>query len=892
MALARKLTERIYEIKAHNGNVTCLDVGETGRVLVTGGQDRNVNLWAIGQTECFMSLTGHNRPLDCVRFAYNDDFVYSADDIGIIRRWDLNAQTICSTLNGHMKSVRTLDFNPSGEYVVSGSNDTTVRLWDVRNQNSCMKIYRGHISHVNSVKFSPDGLWIASAGTEGSVIIWDIRKSKQIMELCDKPPGAAITCIQFHPFEFLLAVGRVDGTVSIYDLETQLCVTRTDATSLFYGHPIKCITFSDNGECLFVGTAAAISIIGWEPDREFDHIQAAWTALGDMKIVNRRLICGSYDQEYVSIDALSVNRVFPFYNPSNNTAPAFSHNSTTRKSFSRGNQKLRLSIGGPKQSRLVEENEDNRSPSLDGHSSPNLSLELVDENPLDSALHPPMLPNPNTHPLNNGHGNLSVNSNFTDFEHSFTTQLGGSTSVSINVPLKKLTSSPYHYPSIASSTTYSSLGVLNYDGGPSSLKMPGERGDYYSKYDNFTDPFNQDSEINFNESFPPVINNYDNTEMVEDFPIIQGSTIPPAAPTNNSSSSSSSSSSAAASNGATNAASSNSVSSTTNSTTHFVHPPPKTAKPTTKTTSHITKRTAQVSSGGGLKTSASSTFQQRNKLSQVSSVSTTELHKMDDNMLIKKSASSHIVVNKNKAHVNKENARNKNITVQIITKPPTRSRTSLELRSPQKQNQSAGGPAQRQTQIPISYRPDPSLMSHTGFGSQKSFNNRMDDVPEIEMLSATHEQVYQELSNRNATLQIIRNSTRSHDVLSALRQAIKMGRTIFVDLLGAILEKTSSWNLDLCILLLPEIYELLQSQHKFHYTRACDTLRVILSNFLPIIQDNLDPWVNGLGVDVSREERHRKCLECQRWLLQIRNLPETNHFGSTLTQLQNMIVNI
>uniref|UniRef100_A0A1A9VNI2 WD_REPEATS_REGION domain-containing protein n=1 Tax=Glossina austeni TaxID=7395 RepID=A0A1A9VNI2_GLOAU len=114
MALARKLTERIYEIKAHNGNVNCLDVGETGRVL---------------------SLTGHNRPIDCVRFAYNDDFVYSADDIGIIRRWDLNAQTICSTLNGHMKSVRTLDFNPSGEYVVSGSNDTTVRSNSVFRQN-------------------------------------------------------------------------------------------------------------------------------------------------------------------------------------------------------------------------------------------------------------------------------------------------------------------------------------------------------------------------------------------------------------------------------------------------------------------------------------------------------------------------------------------------------------------------------------------------------------------------------------------------------------------------------------------------------------------------------------------------------------------------------------
>uniref|UniRef100_T1GRN9 Uncharacterized protein n=1 Tax=Megaselia scalaris TaxID=36166 RepID=T1GRN9_MEGSC len=74
-----------------------------------------------------MSLTGHNGRIECVKFAYTDDFVYSADDIGIIRRWDLNSQTISSTFNGHMKSVRTLDFNPSGEYVASGGNDTTVR---------------------------------------------------------------------------------------------------------------------------------------------------------------------------------------------------------------------------------------------------------------------------------------------------------------------------------------------------------------------------------------------------------------------------------------------------------------------------------------------------------------------------------------------------------------------------------------------------------------------------------------------------------------------------------------------------------------------------------------------------------------------------------------------
>lgn len=834
MALARKLTKKIYEIKAHSGKVTSLDLGETGRVLVTGGHDRNVNLWAIGEEKCFMSLTGHNGSIDCVKFAYNDDFVYSADDIGIIRRWDLNAQTICSTLNGHMESVRSLDFNPSGEYVVSGSKDTTVRLWDVRNQNKCIKVYRGHIAHVNSVKFSPDGLWIASAGTEGSVIIWDIRKSKLLMDFTEKEP--AVTCIQFHPFEFLLAVGRIDGTISIYDLESQIRISKTDAPTPFSGYPIKCITFSENGECLFVGTAVGISVIGWEPDREFDHIESTWSAMGDMKIVKRKLLCGSHEQDYVAIHALSIDQVIPFYNPSN--AP-FSHNQTTRKSFSRGHQKLRLSIGGPKQSRLLEENEE-RSPSLDGQSSPNLSLELVDD-----------IEDTQTIPNSNGH---TVN-------------------FDLYAPAQKV-NNPYIFPpSLSSETTsYSSSGGYE---GPSSLKMPGERDVY--KFNRIIDTHANEIEYNLNDSNPPIISNYNGSELVEDFPV-NSAQQPNYAPKND---------------GPT------SLSYTTNNLQ-------KTIKP--KTTSHIQKRTSQIAISN-----KSSNFQSRNKLSNVSSVSTTDLHKIDDNMVMKKSTSSTISSKvKRDANLNKENAKNKNITVQIITKGPTRSKTSLDLRSPPS---AVSAPTQRHSQKVTSYttdisssqssvnivsnnqisnyRPDPQLITQPP-SQQRMLNNRMDDSAEIQMLAASHEQVYQELSNRHATLQLIRNSTRSHDIVGALKQAIKMnGRTVFVDLLGAILEKTSSWNLDLCLLLLPEIYELLQSQHKFHYTRACDTLRVILSNFLPIIQDNLDPWsASGIGVDVTREERTRKCIECQHWLQRIRNISEPQHIGSTLSQLQNMIVNI
>ncbi|KAI8035341.1 hypothetical protein M5D96_011889 [Drosophila gunungcola] len=817
MALPRKLISRIYDIKAHDSRVTSLDLGETGRVLVTGGEDRNVNLWAIGQDECFMSLTGHNRSIDCVRFAYKDNFVYSADDIGIIRRWDLNSQKIYSTLNGHMKSVRTLDFNPSGEYVVSGSNDTTVRLWDVQNENNCIKVCRGHMSHVNSVKFSPDGLWIASAGLEGSILIWDIRKSKQIMEFIAVPPVTAITCVQFHPFEFLLAAGRIDGTVSIYDLEHQQLVSQT---THFFGQAIRCITFSENGECLFIGSASGISVIGWEPDRELDHIKSTWSSLADMKVVKNKLICGCHEIDTVSINTISLDRVIPFYQPPD-ALPNFKHNSTNRKSFSRGNQKFRLSLGGSKPAQVQEEHDDNKS----DLSSPNFSLEVVDETVLESAETSPMSSLPPVHLASTTGSSAELASHHIVY--------GGGT-IEPGLRQGKFSRVPDNMASYASSYAIDSrLMSMNE---ASLLHKP----DIYNIYSLGKDEEVADVqqlEFGLNDSNPPILNNYDNYEMAEDFPVNQNlnyitSNYKPVPATS------------------TINASSKSIKKTTTTTLH-------------KRNTGAMGSSKQTSTGifGG------------SKLSQVSSVSSMELHKLDDNMVIKKSSSSN-VVNKNKrpmgsaqSQFSKENSQQKNINVEIITKPPMRSRTTLDMR--------------------------PSLQAKTQEKHiHQPLNNRiMMDDHDFDVLSRSHEAVLQELSNRQSSLDLLRHATRSHDVLGALRQAKNCGKSIFIDLLGAILEKPSSWNLDFCMFVLPEIYELLQSQHKFHFTIACDTLRIILSNFLPTIQENLDSWAaNGLGVDVTREDRQRKCAECQRWLLQIKNLPESIHFGSTLSQLQNIII--
>lgn len=43
------------EFIAHGASVSCLALGQkSGRVMVTGGEDKKVNLWAIGKPNCIM----------------------------------------------------------------------------------------------------------------------------------------------------------------------------------------------------------------------------------------------------------------------------------------------------------------------------------------------------------------------------------------------------------------------------------------------------------------------------------------------------------------------------------------------------------------------------------------------------------------------------------------------------------------------------------------------------------------------------------------------------------------------------------------------------------------------------------------------------------------------
>nr|XP_022343510.1 katanin p80 WD40 repeat-containing subunit B1-like isoform X4 [Crassostrea virginica] len=297
---------KLQEFVAHGNNVNCVALSKkSGRVIVTGGEDRKVNLWIVGKPNCLMSLCGHTTPVESVRFGHEEEMVVAGSMSGALKVWDLEQAKIMRTLTGHTSSIKSLDFHPYGDYCTSGSLDCNVKLWDIR-KKGCIYTYRGHKNGVNCVRFSPDGKWIASAGEDGIVKIWDITAGKILTDLTYHT--GPVNIVEFHPNELLLASGSSDRTVKFWDLENFNMVSTTDGDST----PVRNILFHPEGTCLFSGTKDLLKVYSWEPSKCYDSIPVNWGEVADIAIGHNQLIGTSFSQTNVSTFVVDLKRVQPF----------------------------------------------------------------------------------------------------------------------------------------------------------------------------------------------------------------------------------------------------------------------------------------------------------------------------------------------------------------------------------------------------------------------------------------------------------------------------------------------------------------------------------------------------------------------------------------------------
>uniref|UniRef100_A0A7N8XMS3 WD repeat and HMG-box DNA-binding protein 1 n=1 Tax=Mastacembelus armatus TaxID=205130 RepID=A0A7N8XMS3_9TELE len=248
----------------------CFD--DTGKFIVTCGNDGDVRIWeglddddpkfiTVGEKAYSLALkngklvtAGSNNTVQIHTFP-------EGDPDGILTRFTTNATHVT--------------FNSSGTRVAAGSSDFMVKVVEV-SDSSQQKTLRGHDAPVLSVTFDPKDEFLASSSCDGSVVVWnmeeqtqvvswpllqktnDISNAKSLCRLAWQPRMAKflavpveaklhlyergswehvstlsddlltqpINVLAWSPCGQFLAAGCVGGLLTVWDVNSKLCVER------------------------------------------------------------------------------------------------------------------------------------------------------------------------------------------------------------------------------------------------------------------------------------------------------------------------------------------------------------------------------------------------------------------------------------------------------------------------------------------------------------------------------------------------------------------------------------------------------------------------------------------------------------------------------------------
>lgn len=758
-------------MQAHNANVNCVALGhKSGRVMVTGGDDKKVNLWAIGKQSCFMSLSGHTTPIECVQFNQLEELVCAGSRAGAIKVWDLEAAKLVRTLNGHKHTIKCVDFHPYGDILGSGSGDASIKVWDTR-KKGVIFTYNGHQGTVNSMKFSPDGQWVASGGEDGIVKIWDLRIGRVLKEFKDHL--RAVTCLEFHPQEFLLATGSVDRSVHFFDLEHFSIVSSESDLG-----PVRSLCFHPDGESIFAGVRDYLKIIGWEPSTLHDSVPVSWGRVCDISIAQNQLIGASFHLTNVQVYVVDLKKCRPMDTMNNSTLTdstltenSFGHHSTLRKSFSKAERPISLK-STTLDVKTIEENTSGTDPEEDSVAD---ITNITDYQEIFRGKGLARTPPPEPEPFQEPERDLSE---FSDISAIYTDP---------------------SEPQILSHLPTENFEALSLD----------------------------ESVNNYRNSAPPVMspNQYSRSKSNLDQVYI----------------------------------------------------------------SRLAKQQDRENNVSNAKTKPVAKFGYQRQ-SSVKEGSERIKDKSNLNASIKHSVSE---VNITKGgNVNSRNPSRKNSFSRPNRKfsEPNVSVIKSNLRIPVDKPSAPvdiyvssklspdESPVEENEFVPVSNdRPvginfDDFLPKNNDIPGLGQYFTEMSEAEGLGVLMRGNQPMISIVSNRKRNVKLMLAQCRNKGIKGALETAVTMDDiSALVDVLSVISGKSTNWNLDICVIVLPKLVELLQSKYEQYITLGCETIKIILKHFGPVIRNNIQSPVGSFGVDIPREERYQKSVKCHELLCQLRS---------------------
>ncbi len=311
--LQGKLKKEVKEEQKHEGQINDISFSPDGKWLATASTDKTLGLWNVEQNEGneFKKFRGHQDVVNSVSFSPDGKYLVTASSDKTVRLWDLDGNQL-KKFTGHQDTVNDVSFrsneNPNPELLVSASQDGTVRLWNLK-RNPIKNSF-------TSLIFSSEGEPLATLSNESNAIIklwngselslWDklllkenevslsdlneekkqkfddpldyiltfspdrklliaVSESDYIVRLLNLQGDSTPVKLEGHKQEVygasfshdgkLLATASSDGTVRLWNLDSQNKLKAKFLDVLQHDSPVYSVSFSPNEELLATGSS-------------------------------------------------------------------------------------------------------------------------------------------------------------------------------------------------------------------------------------------------------------------------------------------------------------------------------------------------------------------------------------------------------------------------------------------------------------------------------------------------------------------------------------------------------------------------------------------------------------------------------------------------------------
>ena len=210
--------EEIGVFDNHSDEVTSVCFSKSGKVAISGSDDKTVKVWNLETGKDMYTLQGHSERIISVCLSQDDSYAISGDKHGEMKIWNLQDASEIVSLSEHSGYVNSISVSNDGTFAISGADDGTLKIWNLAENIKRNATRQGHSSLVTSVSVSSNDAFVISASWDGTLKMWDVETGKELNTL--KGHSSGVNSVSISPDGSLAISGAFDGTAKVWDLKT------------------------------------------------------------------------------------------------------------------------------------------------------------------------------------------------------------------------------------------------------------------------------------------------------------------------------------------------------------------------------------------------------------------------------------------------------------------------------------------------------------------------------------------------------------------------------------------------------------------------------------------------------------------------------------------------